>query len=80
MYLFNLFLSSLYLDKDIGYSINKPLVFAGDTFKIRQQLFNENKPVRLTECANSIGHWLADSTFPSSHTETDESVIYLDDV
>lgn len=33
--------------------------------------------MNLTECANSIGHWLADST---SHTETDESEICLDDI
>lgn len=43
MYLFNLFLSSLHLDKDIGDSINKPLVFAGERFKIKQQLLKINQ-------------------------------------
>lgn len=43
MYLFNLFLSSLHLDKDTGDSINKPLVFAGERFKIKQQLLKINQ-------------------------------------
>ncbi len=72
--------SSLYLDEDIVDSINMPLVFVCDELKIKQWGFNEIKTVRLTECANSIGHWLADSTSPRSYTETDKSVICLDDI
>lgn len=60
--------------------MSEPLVVVCDELKLIQQLFNEIKPARAAECANSIGHWLADSTSPGSYAVTDESAICLDDI